>query len=188
MVLGNGLRGATRQHDARADAARAHDPIAARAAYERLTASLATVRAWGEYLAQQLAATRARVREQERVVAAIRRLTPGEREAARRRAEREVRHLRCRARRRTGGRVDHERRRHGEDLHFVARDLERNRLLLPIPNAQAFRQAMLDQGWLIAPGALFHAGRKPSTLMRINFATTQDAAFWKVFDRLRTVG
>ena len=51
--------------EARADAARAHDPIAARAAYERLTASLATVRAWGEYLAQQLAATRARVRELE---------------------------------------------------------------------------------------------------------------------------
>ncbi len=51
--------------EARADAARAHDPIASRAAYERLTASLATVRAWDEYLAQQLAATRARVREQE---------------------------------------------------------------------------------------------------------------------------
>jgi hypothetical protein len=27
--------------------------------------------------------------------------------------------------------------------------------------------------------------RKPSTLMRINFATTQDAAFWRVFARLR---
>jgi DNA-binding transcriptional MocR family regulator len=38
---------------------------------------------------------------------------------------------------------------------------------------------------LIAPGALFHAVRKPSTLMRINFATTQEAAFWTVFARLR---
>ncbi len=28
---------------------------------------------------------------------------------------------------------------------------------------------------LLAPGALFHAERKPSTLMRINFATTQEA-------------
>ena len=37
---------------------------------------------------------------------------------------------------------------------------------------------MLDRGYLLAPGALFHASRQPSTLMRINFATTQDAAFW----------
>ena len=46
-------------------------------------------------------------------------------------------------------------------------------------------QRMLDEDYLIAPGALFHAVRKPSTLMRINFATTQDAAFWTVFARLR---
>ncbi|MGH8831826.1 MAG: PLP-dependent aminotransferase family protein [Polaromonas sp.] len=46
-------------------------------------------------------------------------------------------------------------------------------------------QRMLDEGYLLAPGALFHAVRKPSTLMRINFATTQEAAFWKVFARLR---
>lgn len=45
-------------------------------------------------------------------------------------------------------------------------------------------QRMLDEGYLIAPGALFHAARTPSTLMRINFATTQDAAFWRVFTRL----
>lgn len=44
---------------------------------------------------------------------------------------------------------------------------------------------MLDEGYLLAPGALFHAARQPSTLMRINFATTQDAAFWKVFARVR---
>jgi DNA-binding transcriptional MocR family regulator len=42
-------------------------------------------------------------------------------------------------------------------------------------------QRMLDQGYLLAPGSLFHAQRKPSTLMRINFATTQDAAFWKKY-------
>jgi DNA-binding transcriptional MocR family regulator len=45
-------------------------------------------------------------------------------------------------------------------------------------------QRMLDEGYLIAPGALFHATRTPGTLMRINFATTQDGAFWQVFRRL----
>jgi DNA-binding transcriptional MocR family regulator len=44
---------------------------------------------------------------------------------------------------------------------------------------------MLDMGYLLAPGTLFHAARAPSTLMRINFATTQDAAFWKLFAKLR---
>jgi DNA-binding transcriptional MocR family regulator len=46
-------------------------------------------------------------------------------------------------------------------------------------------QRMLDQGYLLAPGALFHASRAPSTLMRINFCTTQDALFWQVFVRER---
>jgi DNA-binding transcriptional MocR family regulator len=46
-------------------------------------------------------------------------------------------------------------------------------------------QRMLDEGYLLAPGALFHALRTPSSLMRINFASTQDAAFWKTFARLR---
>jgi DNA-binding transcriptional MocR family regulator len=44
---------------------------------------------------------------------------------------------------------------------------------------------MLDQGWLIAPGTVFHARRRPSTLMRINFATTQDVRFWKAFEKTR---
>ena len=52
-------------------------------------------------------------------------------------------------------------------------------------DTDALAQRMLDEDYLIAPGALFHAARKPGTLMRINFATTQDAAFWKVFVRLR---
>ena len=46
-------------------------------------------------------------------------------------------------------------------------------------------QRMLDDGWLLAPGALFHASRQPSTLMRISFATTQEAAFWDDFQRAR---
>ena len=45
-------------------------------------------------------------------------------------------------------------------------------------------QRMLDAGYLLAPGALFHASRQPCTLMRINFATTQDAAFWKTFEKV----
>ena len=46
-------------------------------------------------------------------------------------------------------------------------------------------QRMLDLGSLLAPGALFHARRQPSTLMRINFATTQEAHFWQVFQAIR---
>jgi len=48
-------------------------------------------------------------------------------------------------------------------------------------DTDALAQRMLDEGYLLAPGALFHAQRKPSTLMRINFATTQDAVFWKKY-------
>ena len=52
-------------------------------------------------------------------------------------------------------------------------------------DTETLAQRMLDEGYLLAPGALFHASRQPSTLMRINFATTQDHAFWGVFARLR---
>lgn len=45
-------------------------------------------------------------------------------------------------------------------------------------------QRMLDAGYLIAPGSLFHAQRRPGTLMRINFASTQDAGFWEVYKAL----
>jgi DNA-binding transcriptional MocR family regulator len=38
--------------------------------------------------------------------------------------------------------------------------------------------AMIDD-WLLAPGSLFHAKHRPTSLMRINFATSQDARFWK---------
>lgn len=51
-------------------------------------------------------------------------------------------------------------------------------------DTDALAQRMLDEGYLLAPGALFHAERKPSTLMRINFATTQDAAFWKKYGEI----
>ncbi len=52
-------------------------------------------------------------------------------------------------------------------------------------DTDALSQRMLDEGYLLAPGALFHAERQPSTLMRINFATTQEAQFWKVFSSVR---
>jgi len=48
-------------------------------------------------------------------------------------------------------------------------------------------QLLLDEGWLIAPGSLFHATPRPSSLMRINVATSQDAAFWAALVRARQV-
>ena len=51
-------------------------------------------------------------------------------------------------------------------------------------DTDALSQRMLDEGYLLAPGGLFFAQRAPSTLMRINFATTQDATFWKKYGEL----
>ena len=42
-----------------------------------------------------------------------------------------------------------------------------------------------DQGWLLAPGSLFHATPRPSTLMRINFATAQEPRFWRALREAR---
>ena len=39
--------------------------------------------------------------------------------------------------------------------------------------------------WLIAPGSLFHAEPRPTTLMRINFASSQDVRFWKALAAAR---
>lgn len=52
-------------------------------------------------------------------------------------------------------------------------------------DTERLAQVMLDDGWLIAPGALFHATHRPTTLMRINFATTQEARFWRALVRAR---
>ncbi len=51
-------------------------------------------------------------------------------------------------------------------------------------DTEVLTQLLLDRGYMIAPGAMFHASRGSSTCMRINFATTQDAAFWRVFERV----
>jgi len=49
-----------------------------------------------------------------------------------------------------------------------------------------------QQGWLLAPGGLFHAVPRPSTLMRVNFATSQEARLWRALrearDALRATG
>lgn len=43
------------------------------------------------------------------------------------------------------------------------------------------------EGWLVAPGSLFHAQPRPSPLMRVNFASSQDPAFWRSFGAARRV-
>ena len=52
-------------------------------------------------------------------------------------------------------------------------------------DTEQLAQVMLDDGWLLAPGALFHATHRPTTLMRINFATTQEGRFWRDLDNAR---
>ncbi len=46
-------------------------------------------------------------------------------------------------------------------------------------------EQLLDEGWLLAPGSLFLAVRRPSACMRINFATSQDPRFWHAFEAAR---
>ncbi len=55
-------------------------------------------------------------------------------------------------------------------------------------DTEVLAQALLDQGWLTAPGTLFHATPRPGTLMRVNFATSQDARFWQALKQLRPRG
>jgi DNA-binding transcriptional MocR family regulator len=52
-------------------------------------------------------------------------------------------------------------------------------------DSERLARAMLEDGWLLAPGALFHAAHRPTTLMRINFATTQEAQFWRALAQAR---
>jgi DNA-binding transcriptional MocR family regulator len=40
-------------------------------------------------------------------------------------------------------------------------------------------------GWLLAPGSLFHTTPRPTTLMRINFAVAQEARLWRVLREAR---
>lgn len=51
-------------------------------------------------------------------------------------------------------------------------------------DTEVLARQLLDEGWLTAPGTLFHATPRPTALMRVNFATAQDARFWS---RLRAL-
>jgi DNA-binding transcriptional MocR family regulator len=46
-------------------------------------------------------------------------------------------------------------------------------------------QQLLDEGWLSAPGSLFHAVPRPSPFMRVNFATALDPRWWHSLRRVR---
>ena len=41
------------------------------------------------------------------------------------------------------------------------------------------------EGWLVAPGRLFLAAPRATTLMRVNFGAAQDARFWQAFTAAR---
>jgi len=46
---------------------------------------------------------------------------------------------------------------------------------------------MAADGWLLAPGRLFLASPRASTLMRVNFASAQEPRFWQAFVSARNV-
>jgi DNA-binding transcriptional MocR family regulator len=52
-------------------------------------------------------------------------------------------------------------------------------------DTEQLAQRLLDAGWRISPGLLFSATRQPGPLMRVNFATAQDAKFWRQLQRER---
>ncbi|MCH7345618.1 PLP-dependent aminotransferase family protein [Pelomonas sp. CA6] len=52
-------------------------------------------------------------------------------------------------------------------------------------DTERLAQRMMDLGWLVAPGMLFSPTRQPGTLMRINFATSQDLRFWRTLEKVR---
>ena len=55
-------------------------------------------------------------------------------------------------------------------------------------DSERLAHRLLDEGWNTAPGLLFSPTRQPGTLMRVNFATAQDARFWRTLQRLRGEG
>ena len=54
-------------------------------------------------------------------------------------------------------------------------------------DTERLAERMAADGWLLAPGHLFHAQPQPSSLMRVNFASAQDAQF-ACRDRARRCG
>ncbi len=55
-------------------------------------------------------------------------------------------------------------------------------------DTEVLAQQLLDEGYLSAPGTLFHVSPRPTTLMRVNFATSQEPRFWQTLERLRRGG
>ncbi|MBZ8140863.1 GntR family transcriptional regulator [Rubrivivax gelatinosus] len=55
-------------------------------------------------------------------------------------------------------------------------------------DTERLAQNLLDEGWLTAPGVLFHPTRRPTTLMRVNFATSLEPAFWRRLRELADAG
>jgi DNA-binding transcriptional MocR family regulator len=52
-------------------------------------------------------------------------------------------------------------------------------------DTEALAQQLAAQGWLIAPGTLFHAAPRRGSLMRLNFASAQESRFWSAFGAVR---
>jgi DNA-binding transcriptional MocR family regulator len=52
-------------------------------------------------------------------------------------------------------------------------------------DTELLAERLAAMGWLVAPGRLFHVPARRSTLMRINFASAQDARFWRAFEQTR---
>jgi DNA-binding transcriptional MocR family regulator len=52
-------------------------------------------------------------------------------------------------------------------------------------DTEQLAQRLLSDGWLTAPGTLFHASPRPTRLMRVNFATAQEPRFWRRLKQLR---
>ena len=53
-------------------------------------------------------------------------------------------------------------------------------------DTDALAEPMHAEGWLLAPGRLFHVPRaRRATLMRVNFARAQEARLWRVLREAR---
>jgi DNA-binding transcriptional MocR family regulator len=52
-------------------------------------------------------------------------------------------------------------------------------------DTEALAEALAGEGWLVAPGRLFFVRPQSCHLMRVNFASAQDARFWRAFERAR---
>jgi DNA-binding transcriptional MocR family regulator len=52
-------------------------------------------------------------------------------------------------------------------------------------DSERIAQQLQEEGWLTAPGRLFHADGRPSPFMRINFASANDPRWWHSLQRLR---